>query len=231
MNNNPLVYIDPNVDPSTGSYDYFIKVLDSCNIEKLESNTLKTIHLTGEIIDDQTNHLQWTPFEGWDVDVEKYYIFRMMGEDEPDLPIDSVDAQTFEYTDDYSSLGNVDGRFVYWIQAYEKDGNTYNYREESNSNRLNLFLESQMYFPNAFKPNGVNNVFKPVTRFFSGTNYTFQIYNRWGQLIFETSDPEAGWTGYYKDKIVEQGVYIYHLSYSDVYGKSVVFRGTVMLLD
>ena len=231
VNKNPLVYIDPNVDPSTGSYDYFIKVLDSCNIEKLESNTLKTIHLTGEIIDDQTNHLQWTPFEGWDVDVEKYYIFRMMGEDEPDLPIDSVDAQTFEYTDDYSSLGNVDGRFVYWIQAYEKDGNTYNYREKSNSNRLNLFLESQMYFPNAFKPNGVNDVFKPVTRFFSGTNYTFQIYNRWGQLIFETSDPEAGWTGYYKDKIVEQGVYIYHLSYSDVYGKSVVFRGTVMLLD
>jgi gliding motility-associated-like protein len=213
-----------------GTYTYFIKVIDSCGFEKLESNSLKTVYLSGEIVDDQRNHLQWTAFEGWDAGVEKYYIFRMMGEENPVLPIDSVDAQTFEYTDNYSSLGNVDGRFVYWVQAKEQDGNVHGFKEKACSNRLNLFLESQMFFPNAFKPGGYNAVFKPVSRFFSGTAYAFQIYNRWGQLIFETTDPEEGWTGEYNAGAAEQGVYIYHLSYVDVYGKSVVYRGTVMLL-
>ena len=227
----PLFLTDTDVNPQATFYEYYVKVIDSCGFEKLESNTLKTIHLTGEIVDNQTNNLQWTAFEGWNADVEKYYIFRMLGEQEPDFPIDSVDAQTFTYSDDYSSLGNVDGRFVYWVQAIEQNGNVYHYKEKSRSNHLNLFLESQMYFPTAFKPNGINNVFKPVSRFFSGTAYTFQIYNRWGQLIFETTNPEDGWNGEYKGKTVEQGVYVYHVSYLDVYNKSVVFRGTVMLVD
>ncbi|MCF6342792.1 MAG: gliding motility-associated C-terminal domain-containing protein, partial [Bacteroidales bacterium] len=227
VNTNPLVYLDADTDPSVGPYSYFIKALDSCGFEKLESNTLKTIHLTGIIVDDKTNSLQWTPFEGWLFPVEKYYIFRMMGDQEPLLPIDSVDAQTFSYTDDYSSLGNVDGRFVYWVQA--KDG-TYGVGELSRSNRLQLFLESQVYFANAFKPGGVNSVFKPIFRFFSGTVFTFQIYNRWGQLIFESTDPEKGWTGDVNGKPAAQGIYIYHFSYQDVYGKSVVMRGTVTLL-
>ncbi len=230
INSNPLVFTDPNVDPSSGSYEYYIKVLDSCSIEKLVSNSLKTIHLTGEIVNEQANRLQWTAFEGWDADVEKYYIYRMVGEQEPDSPIDSVDAQTFEYTDDYSSLGNVDGRFTYWIQAAEQVGNTFGYKARANSNRLNLFLESQMYFANAFKPGGYNSEFKPVSRFFSGTGYIFQIYNRWGQLIFETTDPEAGWNGEYKGETVEQGVYIYQLSYLDVYSESIVYRGTVTVI-
>jgi len=87
-----------------------------------------------------------------------------------------------------------------------------------------------MYFPNAFKPGGYTSVFKAVTRFFSGTAYSFQIYNRWGQLIFETNDPEEGWNGKYNGNTVEQGVYIYHLTYVDVYGKSIAFRGTVTVL-
>jgi gliding motility-associated-like protein len=230
LQNFPLVLTDTDVDPKSTFYEYYVKVFDSCGFEKLESNTLKTIHLTGEIRDQQTNYIQWTAFEGWDGEVEKYYIFRMMGGQEPVFPIDSVDAQTFDYSDDYSLLGNVDGRFVYWVQAVEQNGNVYHYREKSNSNRLNLFLESKMYFPNAFKPGGYNNVFKPVSRFFSGTAYTFLIYNRWGQLIFETTNPEEGWAGDYKGNAVEQGVYVYSLSYQDVYGKSIVIRGTVSLL-
>ncbi len=230
VNSNPLVYVDQDAEPGTGPYTYFIRVLDSCGFEKLESNPLKTIHLSGEIVDDKTNNLRWTAFEGWDAPVEKYYIFRMMGEQEPTTPIDSVDATMFEYTDDYSALGNVDGRFVYWVQAVEQNGNVYNYKEKARSNRLHLFLEARVYFANAFKPGGVMPVFKPIFRFFSGTAYIFQIYNRWGQLIFETSDPEEGWTGEYKGNRAAQGVYIYHLSYRDVYGKAVVLRGTLTVL-
>lgn len=56
------------------------------------------------------------------------------------------------------------------------------------------------YIPNAFTPNNdeFNNTFKPV--FYSGyeiEDYTMYIYNRWGQLIFESHDTAVGWNGRY----------------------------------
>ena len=53
-----------------------------------------------------------------------------------------------------------------------------------------------IYFPNAFTPNkdGLNDVFKPVIVGRPAV-YKLSIYNRWGQLVFETTDPGAGWNG------------------------------------
>ncbi len=53
-----------------------------------------------------------------------------------------------------------------------------------------------IYFPNVFTPNGdgINDIFKPVI-VGRPTMYKLNIYNRWGQLIFETRDPGAGWNG------------------------------------
>jgi len=40
---------------------------------------------------------------------------------------------------------------------------------------------------------------------------SFRIYNRWGELVFETNDINNGWDGYYKGKLSEPGVFVYHL--------------------
>jgi gliding motility-associated-like protein len=71
-----------------------------------------------------------------------------------------------------------------------------------------------MYIPNAFSPEGINKIFKPVAVFLSNENYFFQIYNRFGQMIFETNNPEVGWDGKYLNEFVKQGVYFYLLHYS-----------------
>jgi gliding motility-associated-like protein len=39
--------------------------------------------------------------------------------------------------------------------------------------------------------------------------YSFQIYNRWGQLVFETNDPEVGWDGQQFGREVDEGIYTY----------------------
>jgi len=72
------------------------------------------------------------------------------------------------------------------------------------------------YLPNAFTPNGdgLNDEFKPVQRYDFVKTYHLYIYNRWGQLIFETSDINTGWDGTYKVKPAPQGTYVYKIVYT-----------------
>lgn len=53
-----------------------------------------------------------------------------------------------------------------------------------------------IYFPNIFSPNkdGINEIFRPLV-FGNLSQYHFQIFNRWGQLVFESSDYAKGWNG------------------------------------
>jgi len=97
-------------------------------------------------------------------------------------------------------------------------------------------------YPNAFTPNpggpsgGVydpqdpsNFVFFPFTA--EGiVEYKLQIYNRWGQLLFESDDVNIGWDGYYKNELCQMGVYIWkaRVKFSD--GSTKSFVGDVTLL-
>jgi gliding motility-associated-like protein len=66
-----------------------------------------------------------------------------------------------------------------------------------------------IYIPNAFTPNddGVNDVFKVEAR--GVLNYEFFIFNRWGDVVFESKDPDDVWTGGNPDYYVPDGVYTY----------------------
>jgi gliding motility-associated-like protein len=73
------------------------------------------------------------------------------------------------------------------------------------------------YVPNAFTPNedGTNDVFIPVT--FGIKDYHFQIYNRWGELIFESYDRTEAWDGKRSEnaEISQDGVYIWKARIED----------------
>ena len=74
------------------------------------------------------------------------------------------------------------------------------------------------YIPNTFTPNGdeYNNAFKPI--FYSGLdvyNYHLIIYNRWGEVIFESFNVDFGWDGTYGNQIVETATYIWKLEFKE----------------
>ncbi len=87
------------------------------------------------------------------------------------------------------------------------------------------------YIPNSFSPNDdqVNDTFSPKGEGFK--HYLFKIYNRWGQLIFESSNPLESWDGRFKlqDSIAQTEVYIYKLWVVDVLGEKHSFTGRVTL--
>ena len=82
--------------------------------------------------------------------------------------------------------------------------------------------------PNAFAPSGKNNVF--LVKAFGVTKFNLKIYNRWGQLIFESSDPRIGWDGRFKGNIQPMDAYAYIVNLEFTDGTKANRSGSVTLL-
>ena len=93
----PYTYIDTTANGSTGYYNYSVNVYDSCETLTLESNTIRTIFLTGEQLSITENKLTWNTFKGYNGNVDKYYIFRVLGDIIPEILIDSVTAYYYKF--------------------------------------------------------------------------------------------------------------------------------------
>ncbi len=90
------------------------------------------------------------------------------------------------------------------------------------------------YVPNSFSPNGdgVNEIFMP--QFYSGFDdrfYTMTIFNRWGELIFETNNHLQGWDGTMDNAPVQEGVYIFAISFKHTENEDVtLIHGHIALM-
>ena len=100
----------------------------------------------------------------------------------------------------------------------------------SNIDSVIIRFSSVIYVANAFSPNndGYNDVFR--IRGSGIKNIIFSIYDRWGKKMFETDDISEGWDGKYKNKIVNDGVYVYHMNINFMDGTNKVLKGNISLL-
>jgi gliding motility-associated-like protein len=89
-----------------------------------------------------------------------------------------------------------------------------------------------MYIPNAFTPDGdeFNNYFGAVSAL-TAEEFHLRIFNRWGQLIWETYDQNASWNGTYAGVTSPQGVYYYivNMTICGIEDKIQLLKGTVFL--
>ena len=86
--------------------------------------------------------------------------------------------------------------------------------------------------PNGFTPNGdgLNDVFKPLGSGLYVTDYQLIVWNRWGQEVYKSQNPESnGWDGNYKGSMAPTGVYAYVLSYREASGETKTLSGNVTL--
>jgi gliding motility-associated-like protein len=90
--------------------------------------------------------------------------------------------------------------------------------------------------PTAFTPNNdlLNDFFKPYLGEILPSKYLLQIYNRWGEIVFETSDPEKGWDGTRNGEPVQRGIFVYKVTFEvpEFITNSLEspFSGTFMLI-
>jgi gliding motility-associated-like protein len=90
--------------------------------------------------------------------------------------------------------------------------------------------ESVLDIPNAFSPgSGPNSEFKIVKRGIA-TLKNFRIFNRWGTMVFETTDINSGWDGTYKGTPQPFGVYVYMVEAYTSTGRKFIKQGNVTLI-
>jgi len=101
-------------------------------------------------------------------------------------------------------------------------------------------IGGQVLIPNAFSPNlsgssggndqsnGRNDVFLPLTR--GVVEFNMVIFNRWGEMMFQSNDPNTGWDGYYNGKLCQQDVYVYKITARYENGERIVRVGDVNLI-
>jgi gliding motility-associated-like protein len=89
------------------------------------------------------------------------------------------------------------------------------------------------FIPNAFTPNGdgINDVFRiRGVQVENITNFNFQVYNRWGQSVFSTSDILQGWDGTCNGQPCLAEVYMWVIYYEDSHKVKVSNKGTITLV-
>ncbi len=82
-----------------------------------------------------------------------------------------------------------------------------------------------LYIPNTFSPNsdGINDVFNPVIYKTIPESFELLIFNRWGQLVFETNEIDASWDGTFKNEQAQIDTYIYKVIYK-LYNDPYIYR-------
>ena len=130
------------------------------------------------------------------------------------LPM-SLQAQNYQYSRKYR------------VTAY-KTGNN---KVTSESNIAEVIPTMSLYIPDAFTPNGdgINDTFGIAGEAIK--NFSMRIYNRWGELLFESDDASKQWDGNYQGKKVPQGVYVYQLSAQAATGERAAKKGTVTVVE
>ncbi len=144
------------------------------------------------------------------------------------LDVQDPNATAYEWQD-----GSTNSRLyifesgIYYVTALNYCG--------VSSDTITITLEEcdcNFFLPNAFTPNGdgVNDSFGP-TYSCDIIYYELQIYNRWGELVYQTTDINAPWEARSKNESLPLGAYIYKISYQE--SGSIRFenlQGTILLL-
>jgi len=115
---------------------------------------------------------------------------------------------------------------VYYVTGVDANG-----CENIDSMIVYVLEQTTIVLPNVFTPNadGIHDVWKPVLVGIGEITY-FAVYNRWGDMLFESSDPNLGWDGTYQALTQEIGNYVAYVKGLDGFGNGIVKSGTVLLM-
>ncbi len=202
------------------SYYYTLNFVDSCGIPYPHTTFGRTINMDVET-DIRFPELTFNKYEGWASGVQDYQIQWRSDRVDGFEPVSAVDTNIFK-----DSITREFGNpYCYRVVARKADSAVIT----SVSNVKCVNAESKIFIPEAFSPNndGNNDRFRPQGSFV--LDYNLKIYNRWGELVFESNDRQKAWDGTYQGEEAPTGVYQYVVK---VQGTEAVITksGTVTLI-
>jgi len=209
------------------AYWYKVTIKNTCN-NFYSTEPAKTVFEDGSN-KGLNNVITWETSSVAGATVSGYNIFRIINGDTTRI---HSQAQSGTYTDNGIYANNNFVEACYFVEA------DYRFNEpdrpadlfSSRSNTICLKPLPQAFVPNAFAPQGVNKIFKPILVFGTEENYLLEVFDRNGAKVFESNSPKIGWNGTNKGLLAPLDSYIYFLRFTGLDGVSYQKTGFVMLL-
>lgn len=209
-------------------YYYRVSVRDEC-ANKYSTLPSKTIFAEGKNLG-LNNEFEWD-FSLIDTnEILAYDIYRIIEEDTT-LIFSSNSEGLYNDANIYSNNNYAEACYFAIAQHRTTDPSRPQETFNSNSNTICLEPTPQAFVPNAFAPMGHNKIFKPILIFGSDTDYSLEVFNRFGTKVFESNDPKIGWDGRYNNKITSLDSYVYHLQFTGLDGQTYRKTGFVVLVQ
>ena len=215
-------FYDRNVNVDLKGYQYRLQVSDNCGDSSKISIASGNILLKSlKPVPETAPHLIWNSYRHWAAGVNYYEVQRLNDFGEFELVSRTIDTSFIDEGTQNACLK----QFIYRVIAYSNDR-----LAQSTSNTIKVKPLSLVYIPNAFTPNGnqLNEVFVPVGQYVY--NYHLELFNQWGEKLFETKDCMQAWDGTYNGERCPQGVYFYKFTARGADGQLYNRKGTVQLL-
>lgn len=226
---NPGQLIDITFNGNNGIRYYRIETLDLCG-RLVQSNVAGTLFLSGRLLPGRQNQIFWPGYFNSSATLDNYEVFRV--ENNTNNILDQLELTDSMYIDQISGPATGNTIFCYQLQAnIEVDCDGVSSNEIVNSNVVCVEQNSTIVLPNAFVPGGANPLFKPVILYRESiNNYSMQIFGRWGELLFETNDPDQGWDGQVSGRRAPMGSYAYYVRAVQNNGRVIEEKGLVTLV-
>ena len=227
---------DFSADPANHRYLYRFVATDSCGGIDTASNIGTNILLEVEPADNLTNILTWNPYRDFMGGVLKYDIYRSIGEGAGMTFVGTTTDTIF--TDNIRPTGDNVGIFCYKVVATEGpsllnstdyDGSVFT----SVSNVACAEHKPRIFIPNSFSPSSLqveNRTWRPKQVYVESGSYKLEIMDRWGNIVFSTTNENTGWDGTIDGVKASEGSYIYQLNFRSKQGEPIEMRGTLLLL-
>jgi gliding motility-associated-like protein len=213
-------YLDETAFNETEPPCYQATYTDSCGLTSANSTPACPVILKGNFNEKEgAVTLNWSEYIG----------FTGM----PQYTLEVLDATTQQLLTTYP----VSSNFTYRDAQLSPTSQILAYRIKvsaplgvSYSNQVRIAQGFSAYIPTAFSPNndGLNDIFEVKGRFINSVR--MKIYNRSGQIIFESKRPDEGWNGLVNGKPAPVGTYIFSMTAQDLNGKTVSRTGSVTLV-
>lgn len=229
--------VDEDVNVDEESFCYHVVMKDTCDNFGPMGTSACTIVLKGNSLPFK-NKLDWDQYTYWKEGVERYELWSQSPGDlnyELAGTTKGIDSSFMD-----NNLNTANYQFTYYVVAYNnqpivaQNGNGPAmpfYDAASFSNEVTLWQRPRVIAPNVFTPNNdlLNDTWDVKDVFVK--NYLVQVYNKWGQMVFESTDKLNKWDGTdLKGKEYPSDVYVYRIIYSGFDNRSYNLQGNVTLL-
>lgn len=212
-----------------GPWYYTIRTTDDCDTVAV-STYGSTVLLSGSSSQTGTNLLTWTTFDQELTTVSQWELYRVLNG--LATKVANLPGTETQYTDNYEPglSGGLTACYYLVAKGVLTPTNGSPVTMQSRSNFICIEQPLRILIPNAIAPEGFNQEFKVLVVPEDFSDFDLRIFNRYGEQVFHTTQPDEGWRGTKDAKKLPQGVYVYTLSIKQASGKEEVRKGTIMLI-